>query len=444
MKTNIKTPSLRTFEGATAKHISLEQQLRRSVMACMLWESGFYESGTDIATRIVGLVKQLPAETISQIALEARLVHNLRHAPLLVCAAMAKYHKGNLVGFTVAEVVSRADELAEVVSLVCTINGKPPTEAKKCLSTQIKKGLAKAFQKFNGYQLAKYNRDGAIKLRDVLFLSHAKPKDEQQAATWKMLVEGNLPAPDTWEVALSTGKDKKETFERLITEGKLGYLALLRNLRNMVDAGVDLNLMKAAILDRKGADRVLPFRFVAAARHAPRLEKTLDAAMLATLKEMPNLSGSTLVLVDVSISMDEKLSGKSDLTRLDAAATLASMIDGDVRVFTFSNPDRMGKVVNEAPHRLGMAGVDAIRNNQDRSGTMLGQAIQEMNAIPADRLIVITDEQSRDRVPDPIHQHAYMINVASNQNGVGYGKWTHIDGFSESVLRFIMQSENVS
>ena len=77
-----------------------------------------------------------------------------------------------------------------------------------------------------------------MKLRDVLFLSHAKPRDEAQAALWKRLIAGELVAPDTWEVALSSGADKREAWERLLTERKLGALALLRNLRNMQEAQV--------------------------------------------------------------------------------------------------------------------------------------------------------------------------------------------------------------
>jgi 60 kDa SS-A/Ro ribonucleoprotein len=85
--------------------------------------------------------------------------------------------------------------------------------------------------------------------------------------------------------------------------------------------------------------------------------------------------------------------------------------------------------------------VDAILRSQQHGGTMLGDAVRTVSGIMADRLIVITDEQSHDRVPDPAHKYAYMINVASYQNGVGYGKWTHIDGFSEGILRYIAVSE---
>jgi hypothetical protein len=80
---------------------------------------------------------------------------------------------------------------------------------------------------------------GIVKLRDVLLLSHAKPSNAEQAALWKRLVENTLESPDTWEVALSAGKDKRETWERLLREEKLGGVAVLRNLRLMLASGVD-------------------------------------------------------------------------------------------------------------------------------------------------------------------------------------------------------------
>lgn len=328
------------------------------------------------------------------------------------------------------ETINRADELAELLAIYFR-NGKRPIPA------QMKKGLAKAFTKFDAYSLAKYNRDGAIKLRDVLFLTHAKPKDAEQAAVWKSLIDGTLASPDTWEVALSNGADKKQTFERLIREGNLGYLALLRNLRNMIESGVDESLILGAIEARKGAERVLPFRFVAAARYAPQFEPALDKAMTHSINLLPKLKGKTIVLVDVSGSMEDKLSGKSDMTRLDAAAALGSIIQSDfLRVFTFSQ-----NLVEVAP-RKGMAGVDVIKNSQNRGSTYLAKALQEINKLDYDRLIVITDEQSHDGSCDPKQGSlGYLINVASNKNGVGYGRWNHIDGFSENVIRWIYENE---
>jgi len=97
--------------------------------------------------------------------------------------------------------------------------------------------------------------------------------------------------------------------------------------------------------------------------------------------------------------------------------------------------------VVEVPPRRGMAGVDAILRSQPSNGTLLGKAMRKINTIAHDRLIVITDEQSQDPVPDPVSGKAYMINVASAKNGVGYGPWTHIDGFSENVLNYIREHE---
>jgi len=72
---------------------------------------------------------------------------------------------------------------------------------------------------------------------------------------------------------------------------------------------------------------------------------------------------------------------------------------------------------------------------------MLGKAVTFAdNSFDYDRLIVLSDEESSDPVPAP-KGNAYMINVASTKNGISYGKWKHIDGFSESSVRFIQELE---
>lgn len=421
MKLNAKQ-KIYTHEGGTAHHINSEQQLRRSVLSCLLWEGEAYEGGVSIADRIEKLAGEVSAETVHNLALEARTKFNLRHVPLLLLCVKPNAE-------AIHKTISRADEITELLAIYWR-KGKRPIPA------QMKKGLALAFTKFNEYSLAKYNRDGAIKLRDVLFMVHAKPKDKEQEALWKNLVENDLPAPDTWEVSLSAGKDKKETFERLLREKKLGYFALLRNLRNMTTAGVDDAVIVGALQNRKDAAKILPFRYIAAARAVPQFEPHLDEAMQHALAEMPKLSGKTLVLVDVSGSMEDKLSAKSDLTRMDAAAALASIVQSDsLRVFTFSEN------LVEVPPRKGMAGVDAIIKSQPHSNTRLKEAIYHINLnVDYDRIIVITDEQSSDGITAP-KGRGYLINVASNRNGVGYGQWVHIDGFSENVLRFISEHE---
>jgi 60 kDa SS-A/Ro ribonucleoprotein len=423
MKTNIR-PSRRPTANASS-----EATLRRSVLSCLLWEDEFYEQGTSIADRIASLCEQVSPGAIAALAIEARTTHHLRHVSLLLTRELIRHGHGRMVADTIEAVIQRADELAELVAIYWK-DGRQP------LTNPMKQGLARAFTKFSPYSLAKYNREGVVRLRDVLFLCHAKPKDEAQAATWRQLIDGTLAAPDTWEVSLSRGDDKRATFERLLREGSLGYLALLRNLRNMIEAGVDPLTIKTAILSRRGAERVLPFRYVAAARAVPSLEPSLDISLLASLAEMPTLPGHTIVLVDVSGSMHSPLSSRSDLSRADAAAALASIIPcEDLRVFTFSND------LVEVPPRRGMAGIDTILRSQPHGGTLLGEAIAAVNGKPHDRLIVITDEQSQDEVPAPVARQAYLINVASCSRGIAGGDWTRIDGFSENVIRYIAASE---
>jgi hypothetical protein len=403
------------------------------VLACLLWESQFYEDGVEIAGRIAELVPKVAAEKVAALAVEAREQSKLRHVPLLLVREMARHktHRA-AVSDTLARVIQRADELAEFVAVYWK-DGRVP------LSGQVKKGLAAAFPKFDEYQLAKYDRGGPIKLRDVLFLCHAKPRDEAQAAVWKRLIWGRLTTPDTWEVALSSGADKREAWERLLREQKLGALALLRNLRNMLEAGVDEPLVLNALREMSAA-RVLPFRFLAAARHAPRWEEALEQAMLKSLASADKLPGRTIALVDVSGSMTAPLSRRSEMQRTDAAYGLAVLlreVGREVAVFSFSDS------LVEVPARRGFALRDAIDTSQRHNGTYLGKAVEELNRREKyDRLIVVTDEQAHDTVPAP-HGKGYVINVASYKNGVGYGKWTHIDGWSESVIEYIRALERM-
>jgi 60 kDa SS-A/Ro ribonucleoprotein len=468
MKINTATKPVFTHEGGKAKRINDEQALRRSVMSCLLWEKEAYESGESIADRITSLASKVKPHVVANIAIEAREKFKLRHVPLLIVREMARLqsHK-SLVAETLSRVIQRADELTEF----CAIWQKGETRPlSKTLSKQAQKGLASAFRKFNEYGLAKYNRDGAIKLRDVLFLSHAKPQDPEQDALWKRLINNELVTPDTWEVEISASKDKKESWTRLLKDNKLGALALLRNLRNLDQAGVETSLVKESLRSMK-TERVLPFRFIAAARHATQLEPELESAMFRCLEGSKVIKGKTVLLVDVSGSMSGALSSKSDLTRLEAAYGLAMLLREvceDVVIYSFSESLQL------IPARRGFALRDAIEKSQPHSGTPLGMAISSIYApkserqtirqhayfggqlhyrdiqaasgysgqsLTPDRLIVITDEQSCDKIPDPSHGRGYMINVASAKNGVGYGSWTHIDGFSEAVVSFIQELE---
>jgi 60 kDa SS-A/Ro ribonucleoprotein len=426
---------VRTHEGAVAQKVSPKLELRRTVLTCLLWEDTFYEKGSAIAARVAELVRENKAEAVAALAREARDQMQLRHVPLFLVRELARRKgTGALVAETLEHVIQRADELGEFVALYWKQKKEP-------LSAGVKRGLARAFTKFDAYQLAKYNRESVVKLRDVLFLCHAKPKDEAQAAAWKKLVEGSLEAPDTWEVALSAQKGKKETFERLLEEGKLGGMAVLRNLRLMIAAGVSQKLIRQRL--DKGVARVLPFRFVTAARYAPKLEDALESAMLKGVAGLPDLAGSTGLLLDVSGSMNAALSKKSETTRLDAAAGLAILLREKAEEFSLAT---FSDSCVQLPPRRGFALRDAMLESQAHASTYLKRALTHLSTQPdwkkLERLMVITDEQSHDGILPAWTAKAYVVNVAPYKHGLSYGNgWTHIDGWSERIVDYIAAVE---
>jgi 60 kDa SS-A/Ro ribonucleoprotein len=436
---NSKPNNIYTAEGARACHINPELQLRRSVMSCLLFESNFYESGVEISERIKSLIPLVDPKICGKIAVEAREKAGLRHVPLLILREMARLttHK-RYVSRGLQRVITRPDQLTDFLALYLSTN-----DGKKTLTAKVKDGLARAFIKFNEYELRKHAHDDrAVKLKDVMFLCHPKPKDAEQEAMWKRLIAGELAPVDTWETQLSAGADKKETFERLMKEKKLGPLAFVRNLRNMHEAGVAREDIRD-YANHIDVSKVFPWQFIAAAKFAPWYEQELETCMLRSLVGRPKLLGKTILLIDHSGSMGSKLSTKGEMTYSDAACGVAMMLRelcDDVNIYSFSHQTVF------IPSRHGFALRDAIRGSQTMGGTYLGQSIKNVadHEKSWDRLIVITDEQSHDTIVWPNIGKQYVVNVASNKNGVGYGQTIHIDGFSSHVLDWIKLDEEIS
>ena len=425
----------RTHEGGLAHNITAKQQLERSVMSCLLFEDTFYEDGKSIADRITEHAHNCSASDVADIAIRARTQMKLRHVPLWLACALASHSNvpnRRIISDTVANIVQRPDELTELLAQYWR-------DGRKAIPNQFKLGLARAFTKFDEYQLAKYNRDTAIKLRDVLFLVHPKAKDDLQQEVWNRLVEGTLKTPNTWETRLSAGEDKKATFEDLLNENKLGYMALLRNLRNMKDAGIRKSFVEEHLIKGAKNSKALPFRFIAAAQACPEWEDIIDEGLVETVKNLPRLPGRTAIAVDCSGSMGQHVSGKSQMTCFDAAAALAMIVAGTADEFV---PFAYGSETRKVAPRQGMALRDALRNANTGYWTRLDECVRTIhNDGHYDRIIVITDEQTAGKVPAPVDQTGYLINVASYQNGVGYGPWVHIDGMSEATVQFILELE---
>jgi hypothetical protein len=184
--------------------------------------------------------------------------------------------------------------------------------------------------------------------------------------------------------------------------------------------------------------KVLPFRFIAAARIVPAYRDMLEQMMFKALEGHEKLAGKTVLLVDVSGSMfGAKVSAKSDLDRFDAAAALAVLcreICEEVEIYSYS--DRGAIMV---PPRRGFALMEAISRSQPHGGTLLGRALQSITS-SYDRCIVFTDEASYDRPATPKGK-GYILNVGSYKNGINHEEWTCITGFSEAVIDYIQAFE---
>jgi hypothetical protein len=457
---------IKTHEGAPAKRITALEQLNRCLMGLMLFEnSNTYETGHEQAKNLADAVSKVDAKTVMERAIYARSFMNLRHAPLYCVVIMSQLitHK-HLVADALEAVIQRPDELMEFCAMVQKLPVNKGKALSKCLSNQMKKGLARAFLTFKEYTLSKYDKgEGAVKLKDILFLCHVKgnkgvrgytknsrklgistPLDEK-SQLFKKVAESTLPSIDTWETVMSQSKDKKADWLRLLKPAdrskgefeKLGGIALIRNFAHMERDGVPHDVIKAAV-KRMSTGRILPFRFFAAAKRARWAEAELEEKMLQCMKGVEKIPGTTVLLVDVSCSMDANMSGKSEMTYLEAACALAVLLRelcDEVRIITFSNTH-----VEVGSSRRGFALRDAIVTSQRHGGTHLGEAVKYVdNSVPYNTMFVFTDEQSHDPVPNP-KGLAYMINVATNKNGVGYkGNWVHIDGFSAAVPMFAIE-----
>lgn len=421
----------RNAAGTPVRAISKEAQLTRMTLAHMLWENQFYIDGQDSAKTIQSLAASVNPTFVAALAETARSKFKLRHVPLLLLRELAR--KGQLRADTLANTIQRPDEMGEFLSIY-NKDGKNP------LSNQVKKGLGLALSKFNEYQLAKWDKNSAnYSVRDVMFLTHPKPTSAEQEALFKRIANKEMVTPDTWETELSAGAEKGETFSRLMAENKLGALAFLRNLRNMVQAGIPESEIRAYGA-KVNVEKVLPFRFIAAARIVPQLEDMLEQMMFKSLEKHEKLKGKTVIMVDCSGSMFGcKVTAKSDLDRFDAAAALAVLcreICENVEIWGFSTQ------AVRVPARRGFALIEAIRKSTS-GGTAIGTSLNAVNAATKnyDRIILITDEQSYDRPGKPLGK-GYLLNVGSYQNGINNeDNWLTITGFSEAVLDYIQMSE---
>lgn len=437
------------FGGAAAIQTP-EQTLRRLVMASLLWEKLAYESGEFNALAIKEAISKVPAPLVASIAVEARTKQHLRHTPLFIAAQMCKLPSHRpFVGGVLEKICTRPDMLGDFLALYQMDNKEAP------IAKQVKIGLARAFVKFSEYQIRKYaSKTGAVSLRDVMFLVHPNPVERWQVETFKKLANKELEPAETWEVMLSAGANKCRTFTELIESNKLGGLALLRNLRGMLEAKVDERVIRGG-LERMKAGYLLPMNFLAAAQNAPSLTDAIEQAMYRCYRAQAKLPGTTVFAVDRSGSMNNHVSDKSQHTRLDVAMAMAVLArercENAIIYATAGFDGRGHKTVRVSAS--GFKLIDEIRSADIGGGGIFTRQCLEfirgdLGATPVDRIIVFSDSQDMDRTgkkPAPFGQTNYIVDVSAHSKGINYDQlWTaEVSGWSDHFLDYIFALEGV-
>jgi hypothetical protein len=310
----------------------------------------YYEKGDTTKDRLVELIGKVDPLFAAKAAVFARNEFGLRSISHVAAGEIVNRVKGETwTKDFVSAVVRRADDMTEILAYYLGKYGKP-------VPNSLKKGLARAIGRFDAYQLAKYKGAGkAISMVDVVNIVHPVPTERNKQAL-QQLINGTLVSTDTWEAKLSeAGKSenaadaKAEAWQELLQSGKIGYFALLRNLRNISQQAPALIPRAAELLTNEVAIRkslVMPFRFTTAYSEVSHLDRRLAVGLskaidisCANVPALPN----SLVVIDYSSSMGEGVdSAKGKGTLLGAILAKASnadvMIFGDTAAYLPYNP----------------------------------------------------------------------------------------------------------
>ncbi|WP_326837425.1 TROVE domain-containing protein [Amycolatopsis rhabdoformis] len=435
----------RTHEGAPGYARDVWSELFLLAVTNLVGEHTFYESATQRDTRYAELVR---AATLADPEWTARLLAwlrrdaNLRTAALVGAAEFAAARReAGLEGLSrqvVASVLQRADEPGELLAYWTGVHGRT-------VPKPVKRGIADAAQRlYTESSALKWDSDArGFRFADVLGLTHPNPREQWQSALFEHLLdvrfhaERELPAElgtltahralMAWPVQrrrelMASGTATAElrragmTWESLAgwLQGPLtaaaweamipsmGYMALLRNLRNFDQAGVSDEVAQAVAARLADPEQVarskqLPMRFLSAYRAAPSLRWAwaLEQAITLSLANVPQLPGRTLVLVDTSYSMHAPFSRDGSLMRWDAAAVFGLALGlrcakADVVTFAFDS--------QEFPLRQRESLLKAVERWRG-GGYFLGGGTDTARAVRRhlrghDRVVILTDEQA--------------------------------------------------
>ena len=460
-----------------AYSMTRKEELLTAVLTTMFGEPKHYGStDCDLISLAIITASEDP-EFLCRLACYARNVGNMRSVSHVLTAIIARYaHEYTRV--TVRNTVNRPDDITELLSCYLSLFGKP-------LPNALKRETAAVIQSFDEYSLAKYNNQNKpMKLRDVLRLTHPNPASKEKEELFRRLLDNNLNTPYTWETELSAKGNTCEVWNQLIASGKVGYMALLRNLANILKSGADITPVLKKLSDPQEVknSRQLPFRFYSAYRTlksgnlmTPEVHEALETALRVSIDNMEHIPGRTLIAVDCSGSMCDTISRRGTIRCCDIGTlfgAMASYICDDSTVCYFDSEScsmfkgkQKGYLIARYEKSESILDIcdknSAAGGNTDLSLPMRYALKRDplRETIPFDRVIYFSDnqcnsfkhghygiiankfaEEYRDRYNSDFWVHGVDMQGYGTQQFIG-PRTNLIAGWGESVLYFIMLAE---
>jgi len=503
----VKAPNKRiktvNEEGAVAYQKTATEELYSALVASFLNGDKCYESESETLSRIANLVTSLDSEGQQKFLIGlAYLTRKLgnRTAFHYVTALIGQTVKTepiaikNLIKFG----TERPDDLIEIAAAWASRFGKVEKRPQKTnrgkthayagtpygfpslrgIPRRLRNGIAWAFEKFDSYQIAKYKgKNKTITLRDLVCVCNPKSnKCKAGSETIKQLLDRTLPPAETWETKLSqAGKNgetdsKKKAWETLLSADKIGYMALLRNIRNFIEENVDEELWLPKLTDKEKVlkSKQFPFRFLSAYKAVTQMRGFQNKKVLSGLSKaigyscqnIPEMKGNTVVAIDLSGSMSSLLSEKSTLSYKEVGANFGAMLyerSNNVMIYGFGEITQNIKL---SPTSGVLENAQKVIKTNVGHSTNGYKIVQEMinDKINADRVVFFTDcvlwdsHGYNNSIRDLIVEYWKKINPKTNFwiiDLAGYkttidpgDKRIHLlSGFNENMLCMIPRGE---
>ena len=400
----IKTPKTLTINKAGGEAYKESNKLAFvSLLLTSFVNAEFYRSSNESLSDLKKLLESVDPKFAAKAAIFARDQFGMRSISHALAAELTSHSTGKEWSKDFYEkIVVRVDDMMEILSYY--LHNKTDKNSPK-FPNSLKKGFAKAFDKFDAYQLGKYRGENKeVKLIDIVNLVHPIPTDRNKLAL-ESLVKGELRSIGTWEsklsqagqIAASEGEDltklKSEAWSELISTKKIGYFALLRNLRNIIQqAPQSVNAACELLQDERmiKSSRVLPFRFKTAydeigmlgsSKEVRDVQMAISKALDISCQNVPKFEGETLIALDTSGSMRGQASEIASLF----AAVLSKSNNCDVMTF-----DTTARYESYNP----LDSVMTIRNSFSFSGggTNFHNIFKTANK-KYDRVLILSDMQ---------------------------------------------------